>query len=429
MRSWLDAADENAVWSQTMGNHSHAEAHLISKMIVDARDPQRLVDSHDFCEPKLGLIFEAINDLRASGRSVTPIAVAAIIGSAQLMPGKTNSRVLEDLASNGVTILQPEDDIALSVRENSMRRLVRSAAERISSDALENSESGLSLATKLQQMVDVILDRQPVRPRTMADVVEAIAGDLRQTSGAIPTGLPSLDDALGGGLWPGKLYGLQAQKKCGKTATCGTIALHAAKSGHSTCYIALEMGEEQIAQRMLAIEFGMNSIEFLKRTRQGLAGMCERYAQGCDMPLYFVDRPGLRFNSLQAVMAEHAKIGCKLFIVDYWQLIRSNDPRQNQVQHLDDVAQWLADFAKSHRVAVLTPAQENRDGDCRFGDGLRMACSMYLRMCKPDDDSGVKWRWLEMLDSRYTLNVDIGCEGNTPLYLDNAGPRLADMTA
>ena len=61
--------------------------------------------------------------------------------------------------------------------------------------------------------------------RTKRDVARRIAE--KMGGEGLPrysTGLPQLDNSMGGGLFEGKMYGFSARKKGGKTLLAGTVS-------------------------------------------------------------------------------------------------------------------------------------------------------------------------------------------------------------
>ncbi len=81
---------------------------------------------------------------------------------------------------------------------------------------------------------------------------------------AIPTGFPSLDRPLGGGIRVGDLVVLGGDVGSGKSALALAIALRATVSGARACYFSGEMTRERILERALAME-GKASINDLRR--------------------------------------------------------------------------------------------------------------------------------------------------------------------
>ena len=70
----------------------------------------------------------------------------------------------------------------------------------------------------------------------------------------IPTGFPSVDNALGGGVRRRDLVVLGGEVGCGKSALALAIALRVAESGAKARFLSGEMDQARAAERALAIE-------------------------------------------------------------------------------------------------------------------------------------------------------------------------------
>lgn len=74
----------------------------------------------------------------------------------------------------------------------------------------------------------------------------------------VPTGLASLDAATGG-LRPGQLITLIAPIKTGKTFLSGNLAKNILAEGYSVLFITIEMGAEEISERLDSYHSGVSS--------------------------------------------------------------------------------------------------------------------------------------------------------------------------
>lgn len=132
------------------------------------------------------------------------------------------------------TVEDAKQTYKMAVEQAGDRRAAGDLKEEREHNAEQLEESAPLIGTKvgdaLQQM------------RRRADGVEQ----------PIPTPWPDLNDALGGGLWPG-LHTLTGETGSGKTAAAMQVALSAARAGHPTLYIALELEAAQLAARLLAL--------------------------------------------------------------------------------------------------------------------------------------------------------------------------------
>src|SRR6476469_7305577 len=83
--------------------------------------------------------------------------------------------------------------------------------------------------------------------------VDAVA-DGATPADSVPSGFPSLDKLLGGGLRRGDLIVLGGDVGSGKSAFALAIALRVSQGGHRTMFYSGEMLPERVLERALAIE-------------------------------------------------------------------------------------------------------------------------------------------------------------------------------
>jgi replicative DNA helicase len=155
------------------------------------------------------------------------------------------------------------------------------------------------------------------------------------------------------------------------TALCLNVAEHAALRGDTGVAIfSLEMAKEQLAMRMLCSEARVD----LSRVRTGhlsdrefpkLAMAAGRLA---DAPIFIDDTPALSVLELRAKARRlkrdpNAKLG--LIIVDYIQLMRSTENKDNREQEISEISRSLKALAKEIQVPVLALSQLNRQVESR----------------------------------------------------------------
>jgi replicative DNA helicase len=163
------------------------------------------------------------------------------------------------------------------------------------------------------------------------------------------------------------------------TALCLNVAEHAAlRAGVGVAIFSLEMAKEQLAMRMLCSEARVD----LARVRTGhlsdrefprLAMAAGRLA---DAPIYIDDTPALSALELRAKARRlkrdpNAKLG--LVIVDYIQLMRSAEGRDNREQEISEISRSLKALAKELQVPVVALSQLNRQVESRHPPIPRLA--------------------------------------------------------
>jgi replicative DNA helicase len=145
--------------------------------------------------------------------------------------------------------------------------------------------------------------------------VDAVA-DGASPVDTVPSGFPSLDKLLGGGLRRGDLIALGGDVGSGKSAFALAIALRASPEGHSTLFYSGEMLPERVLERALAIE-GRTRVDDLRRgtlneaTRSGVGAAAVRLRD--DLPI--IERAPTRgVVAIAEEIAAHP--GMQLVIVD-----------------------------------------------------------------------------------------------------------------
>ncbi|MDX2192450.1 MAG: DnaB-like helicase C-terminal domain-containing protein [Gemmatimonadales bacterium] len=114
--------------------------------------------------------------------------------------------------------------------------------------------------------------RRPLPPAPdpfarLLDRLDATA-DGRPADDTVPTGFPSVDRALGGGLRRGDLVALGGDVGSGKSALALAMAIRAARAGHAVLYLSGEMGPDRVRERGLAREAKV-AVDDLRAARMG----------------------------------------------------------------------------------------------------------------------------------------------------------------
>jgi len=189
----------------------------------------------------------------------------------------------------------------------------------------------------------------------------------------VPTGFAQLDNLLAG-LQKSDLILLAARPSMGKTALALDIArLSATKHGTSTAVFSLEMSSQQLVDRMLAAQAGVNSWrlrtgkikseEEFERLQEGMSVLAEA-------PIYIDDKASSTVLQMRSV-ARRLKMekGLGLVIVDYLQLITPTHTRggDSMVQQVTEISRALKGMARELDIPVLALSQLSRAVETRRG--------------------------------------------------------------
>ncbi len=185
----------------------------------------------------------------------------------------------------------------------------------------------------------------------------------------MPTGFKLLDKMLGG-LQKSDLVILAARPGMGKTSLAISLAQNAArKYGKRVAVFSLEMSNEQLVQRMLAAETGIDSQRLRLGDIQGedeWHRLMEAAGALSEAPIYIDDTPAVSTLELRTkarrLYAEH---DLDLVVVDYLQLMNSSRRSENRVQEISEISRGLKGLARELNIPVLALSQLSRAVESR----------------------------------------------------------------
>lgn len=247
----------------------------------------------------------------------------------------------------------------------------------------ENVEETLDRAEKKVFEVTHASNSQQFRPigRSLAEAWERFEhlSANHDVHRGIPSGFPNLDDLLSG-FQRSDLIILAARPSMGKTTFALDIARNAALNHKAVVGIfSLEMSDQQLVDRMLAAEAGVDSWK-LRTGRlsnddefQAVQSAMTKLSEAA---IYIDDQPGnniLRMRSTaRRLKNEH---GLDLIVVDYLQLMSPTATKasDSMVQQVTEISRSLKILAREVNVPVLALSQlsraiEQRGGKPRLSD-------------------------------------------------------------
>lgn len=195
----------------------------------------------------------------------------------------------------------------------------------------------------------------------------------------IHTGFKDLDNLLAG-FQKSDLIILAARPSCGKTSLALDIARQTAiKHDNPVGFFSLEMSAQQLTDRMLATEAGVDSWKLrtgrlssddeYERLRDAMGRMSEA-------PIYIDDKAERTVLQMRSIARRlKAERGLSMIVVDYLQLIIPGATRQSDsmVQQVTEISRSLKAMARELDVPVLALSQlsravEQRGGTPRLSD-------------------------------------------------------------
>ena len=256
------------------------------------------------------------------------------------------------------------------VERTSVRRKLLGAASDIAQLAYEENEDIDEVIDRAEQALFAVSERRVARELVpISQVVQQYYDRIqylyehRGEPLGVPTGFTDLDKLLGG-LQRSDLLIIAARPGVGKTSLMLSMGLNAARKYHQRVAVfSLEMSSEQIIQRLISQETGIDS----QRLRLGdiREDEWDRFIRATsdlsDALMYIDDTPSISVLQLRTKARRvHSEHGLDLILVDYLQLMTGDTRSENRVQEISYISRGLKGLARELNVPVVTASQLSR---------------------------------------------------------------------
>lgn len=187
----------------------------------------------------------------------------------------------------------------------------------------------------------------------------------------ITTGLSDLDKMLNG-FQPSELTIIAARPSMGKTDTMNHLALSAGWGGYLPIIFSLEMSKESLIDRLIATTGNYSRLKmrdpFEHFTEEQKGKWIPSLTRLSEANVEIDDSSGLTVAKIKARARRIIKNNPTLkpiIFIDYLQIIRGENPRDNQTQVIGQISWDLKDMAKEFKCPVVCLSQLSRAVEAR----------------------------------------------------------------
>lgn len=324
----------------------------------------------DFFSEDLGRVFSACQRLNARPDGITLAALDEEL-TRECGAGRASELMQTVMSAEREYRLQgwTLSRAAGAVREGAQRRALARIGEAIARGAQDDQR-------KLAELIDSARTHLNQSARCRGGWIQAADACLAAYEAAerrekpIATGIPPLDSILCGGLHRGELTILGARPAVGKSAVLLQVALNAARAGMHVCFASLEMSASQIGARILAASSGVNAAiiragqEIRPEDWTKMADGLVLAGADCGDRLALLVHGGMTVEELRAEVHGLAERGaCDLLIIDYLQLLRTQQRTGSDFERIGVVSRGLKALTLDLGVPVLAAAQVRRQNN------------------------------------------------------------------
>ena len=329
----------------------------------------------DFYRASHQLIFTAMMTLSERGEPIDVVTVTTFLNDRKQLEEAGGVSYLTELAESVPTAANVEYYSRIVEEKSTLRSLIRKATDIVTAsfekedeveDVLNDAEksilevSGRKNSGAFKNIKDVLID--------VYDNIEQLHQQKGDVTG-VPTGFLDLD-RITSGFQRNDLIIIAARPSVGKTAFALNVAQNVAvKTDENVAIFSLEMGADQLVQRMLCAEGNIDA----QRLRNGQlqaddwSKLTMSMGSLSNAGIYIDDTPGVRVNEIRSkcrrLKQEH---GLGMILIDYLQLIQgSGSSKENRQQEVSEISRALKALARELEVPLIALSQLSRGVESR----------------------------------------------------------------
>ncbi len=349
-----------------------AEQSVIGSMIMD-KDAilvvSEVINSSDFYEQQHSILFDSMLELFNEGKPVDLVTLQNRLKEKDVPPQISSLEFIRDLVSSVPTSANVKY-YAQIVRDKAvLRRLIRVAEETANSCYLDKENLDTILEKTEKEVFNISQNRgtkdftdiREVVLRSI-DSIEAASKNKGSVTG-IATGFYDLDYKTAG-FQPSDLILIAARPSMGKTAFALNIAEYVAlRSNITTAVFSLEMSQDQLAKRLLAMNSKVDSqnIRTGNLSADEWANLMESARIIGNSCLVIDDTSSISISELRSKCRKlKLERNLGLVIVDYLQLMSGNKRAESRQQEISEISRSLKALAREINVPVVALSQLSR---------------------------------------------------------------------
>ena len=348
-------------------HNREAEEALLGAVLIDPSihySVSGFLAPSDFYIHRNGWVWEAFSELVAKQIPIDTLTLCDELERRGRLDEAGGASFIAALMNNVPTSLHAEA-YGHMISEMSVRRQLLSAAGEIAVQAHDSRIPEAEVLSHCLEAIKKITDKPKPNER-IPDALEVAmnwADYIAQRKYSLPTGIPKLDEKLGGLELKTQMV-LAAKTGKGKSAMAFQIARNCASAGIKTIYFSMEMAQEALWARAACGSVGVMYRDILsgkapqEQKDKAIASSSELAHKYLDN-LLIDDRPRTSDEVGRIVMRERPKV----VIIDHARFVK--DQGDNENKRLGKITQNFHEQAKETDSMYITCCQLNRYMDHR----------------------------------------------------------------
>ena len=369
---------EETLLKRILPHSIEAEQSVIGSMLMDkdavivALD---MISSEDFYSKQYAILYETMLELFNEGKEMDLVVIQDRLREKNVVPELSSLDFIKEIITTVPTSANIKYYATIVKEKSTLRKLIK-LNEDIANSCYVGSDSLEDILARTEKDIFELLQSRTAKDiRPIEDIAKNVlyrieaASRTREVVTGIPTGFIDLDYKTSG-LQPSDLVLIAARPSMGKTAFVLNMVQHIAMKKELPCMIfSLEMSSEQLVQRMIAMETGIDS----QKLRTGNLNdndwdpLIRGVVDVSDSKIIIDDTPGISVGELRSKCRKvKLEKGLSIVIIDYLQLMTGSSKRsENRQQEISEISRSLKALAREIKAPVVALSQLSRACETR----------------------------------------------------------------
>ena len=384
-KEWKDykpkqAPAQNYDPMRTPPHNNEAEMSILGSLMLEKDAVIKIADLlkvGDFYKDIHDQIYEAMLELYEQREPLDVLSISNKLDEKKQLEQIGGSSYLASLVGSVPSAAHIVHYAKVVQKKALLRRLINAASEIIETGFREGDDVEKILDEAEQKLFSVSQkyikqDFMPIKSilESAFNRIDELHRDGNKFRG-IPTGFPDLDNILAG-LQKSDLLILAARPSVGKTSLALDIARHVAvRENAAVAMFSLEMGADQLVDRMLAAEANVDlwRLRTGRLQSEGENNDFQRIGEAMgilsEAKLFIDDTASANIMSMRTMARRlQADNNLGLIIIDYLQLMEGRGG-DNRVQEISEISRGLKNLARELNIPIIALSQLSRAVESR----------------------------------------------------------------
>ena len=333
------------------------------------------ITPNDFYRASHQVIFEAMFTLFEKGEPIDIVTVTTWLANADKLDIAGGVTYLTDVAGSVPTAANIDYYSKIVEEKALLRRLIHTATNIVTQSFTKEDEVSDVLDEAERSILEVSSRQNASAFKPIKDVLIDVYDNIEQLHNAksdvtgVPTGYRDLD-RMTSGFQRNDLIIIAARPSMGKTAFALNIAQNVAiNTSENVAIFSLEMGADQLVQRMLCAEGNIDSqrLRTGKLQQEDWGKLTMAMGSLSHAGIYIDDSPGIRVSDIRSKCRRlKQEDGLGMIIIDYLQLIQGSvNSQDNRQQEVSEISRSLKGLARELEVPLIALSQLSRGVESR----------------------------------------------------------------